>query len=274
MKDIQEIREDNSIYWNEPCGIVQADRMKLSIQHGEDFKEYDQWYLDFYPYLLSYLEKLDLNNKVCLEIGIGMGTISRVLAKSVQQLDLVDVAAEPLQLAKRAFSGLNNVKFFETSIFEFQPNYKYDCVVAIGSLHHTGDFVRAIQKAEDLVKPGGKILVMAYYLFQPRRIILKPLDSMKKFLLTRSVETYVFYEKSWLLRRRLDQNRNGEAPPSTELISQKFFNDRQGFEYKTELNNVHGFPFIKKSFGRKRLLQFFSGKFGCNVYSIGEKLIT
>ena len=274
MKDNQKIRKDNSIYWNEPCGIVQADRMNLSIQQNEDFKEYDEWYLEFYPYLLPYLEKLDLKNKVCLEIGIGMGTISRVLAKRVQQLDLVDIAAEPLQLAQRAFSGAKNVKFFETSIFEFQPNYKYDCVVAISSLHHTGDFVRAIQKAEDLVKPGGKILVMVYYVFQPRRLILKPLDSLRKFLLTRSFETYVFYEKSWFLRRRLDQNRKGEAPPSTELISRNFFNNRYGFEYRTELNNVHGFPFINKSFGRRLLLQLFSRKFGCNVYSIGEKTVT
>jgi 2-polyprenyl-3-methyl-5-hydroxy-6-metoxy-1,4-benzoquinol methylase len=265
---------DNSTYWNEPCGIVQADRMNLSTQNIEDLEKYDKWYLNFYPYLPEYLSKLDLKDKVCLEIGIGMGTISRLLRENVRQLDLVDIAPQPLQLAERTFKDTRNVRYFETSIFDFKPDNKYDCIVAIGSLHHTGDFKLAIERTEKLLKPGGKILVMAYYAFQPRRLVLKPFDSLKKFLQTKSGTSYVFYEKSWFLRKRLDQNRAGEGPPSTELISRNFFKNREGFDYATELNNVHGFPFIRKSFGRKLLLKLFSRKFGCNVYALGIKNIS
>jgi ubiquinone/menaquinone biosynthesis C-methylase UbiE len=49
------------------------------------------------------------------------------------------------------------------------PHQSFDAVVAIGSLHHTGDFGKAISEMARIVKPSGVVCGMVYSIRQFHR---------------------------------------------------------------------------------------------------------
>lgn len=270
-----ELDSKNALYWSEPCGTPRANKMKLNLQKSEDLKIFDEWYFKFYSYLEHYLENtIEINNEV-LEIGIGLGTVSRFLATRVKNLDLVDIAPDAIAFTKKSLVDLNNVRYFTESILDFKPSKKYDSIIAIGSLHHTGQLESAITNLEQFLKPGGKILIMVYYAFQPRRLILSPLQCLKNYVQIKNKRepNYIFQEHHEWLRKKADANSMGEAAPNTAYTSRKFFNHRPQMFYNVQLNNTHGIPFTNRMIGRNFLLKNLSRYIGCDIYAIGTKTL-
>jgi hypothetical protein len=149
-------------------------------------------------------------------------------------------------------------------------------VVAIGSLHHTGDLEKALKKVEQLIKPGGATLIMVYNVFQLRRILLHPFRTIKEFYHSSrfSKESkFIFEELDMKIRGKADSNREGDAAPYTAFASRKLFNQRLDMKYKVELQNFHRIPIISRFISRDFLMRHLSKYLGCDIYALGKKII-
>jgi len=209
-----------------------------------------------------------------LEIGIGYGTVSRYLSSRVRDLTLLDIAPGALNFVKSSASFNERTEFICESIFDYAPKEKFDLIVAIGSLHHTGDLEMAINRAESFLKEGGNLLVMVYYAFQPRRVIMHPLQTLIEFLATRKKSEErrcVFEELSAKMRGKADTNKSGESAPHTAFSSRRLFENRDEFSYTVKLENFHHIPIVSRLIRRDFFLKYFSRYFGCDIYALGIK---
>lgn len=266
----------NSEFWSEPCGTNAAIELNLHSKAKEDIEKFDSWYRSFYPYLFEFLDSFGIEGKSVLEVGIGYGTVSRYLGRRAHKLTLLDIAPGALNFVRSSFNFKENTEFLVGSILEFDNDRKFDLVVAIGSLHHTGDLEKALQVVENAVASQGYTLIMVYYAFQPRRWITHPARTFLEFIQTTFLSTknvLIFEETDTHLRARADANQAGEAAPYTVFSSRKIFLNREGFNYTVSLNNFHRVPFFSRFLSRDFFLRNYSHKFGCDIYAVGKKCI-
>lgn len=99
-----------------------------------------------------------------LEIGLGLGTTSRYLASNVSKYTVLDIAPNVISFLREDFKNRKlHGEFVLGSILgsaKALERRKYDAVVAIGSLHHSGMLELAIANAIDYLNPGGRVLIM------------------------------------------------------------------------------------------------------------------
>jgi SAM-dependent methyltransferase len=265
--------KDNSEFWNEPCGTLAANNLGFDLEDPSDLALFDQWYWEFYPYLKSLVDTNIVGAKSVLEIGVGAGTVSRYLSTKEIDLHLLDVAPESLRFVESTITN-RTVSCLNQSVLDVR-NIKesFDCILAIGSLHHTGDLELALNNAESLLNPGGKILVMIYYAWQPRRILKHPFKSSKEFLSSlRFLKNprFIFEETDENIRKASDVNSIGEAAPNTAYASRNLFNNRKGVLYSSVLMNSHHIGFKHLTFIPRHLaLKMIAPIFGCDIYASG-----
>ncbi len=273
MSDATDLDAENNRFWSEPCGTNAMVYLGLNPEVPDDVLKFDQWYFGIYPYLLDYLDNLDLENSRVLEVGIGLGSVSRYLAKHAKTLTCLDIAEGAIRYVQSTLTSHENVIFVSKSIFDYVPEEKFDVVIAIGSLHHTGDLEGALSRVEKMISSRGQILIMVYYAFQPRRVVYHPLRSLREFASTRNLigKALTFLETDNELRGKADSNLQGDAAPYTEFASRLLFENRESISYRVRLRNSHRIPFLSRFLSRNFLLRFFSPYFGCDIYAIGRK---
>jgi SAM-dependent methyltransferase len=267
------INQENSDFWSEPCGTNALINLGLSDNPLGNITKFDQWYFDFYPYLLELLRDIDLENANVLEIGIGMGSVTRLLSQKAKKLTCVDIAPGAIDFVRKTLPLDHKVNFICTSILNYKPESNFDIVIAIGSLHHTGDLPRSIAKVESLLEKNGTLLIMVYYAFQPRRIIKHPIKTLKEFGQTRINKKYrklYFNELDVKIRGKADSNQHGIPAPYTAFSSRKLFLQNNDFRYNISLNNFHNVPILSWFVSRNFFLKYFSKYFGCDIYVVGK----
>jgi len=101
-----------------------------------------------------------------LDIGSGSGIHSlaaSMLGAKVTAVD-IDPASVKATNSVLASHGFSAVVPKQASVFDLDPVTfgQFDIVYSWGVLHHTGDMWRAVAKAADLVRPGGRIVLGLY----------------------------------------------------------------------------------------------------------------
>ena len=76
----QQIDRENSAFWNELCGTIEARKLGITDSSKESLAKFDAWYLGFYPYLLPIVQPERMKGRKVLEIGLGYGTLGQQLA--------------------------------------------------------------------------------------------------------------------------------------------------------------------------------------------------
>lgn len=82
----------NAEFWNYLCGTNAATYMGFDLDTREGVGQFDAWYMGFYPYLPAYIDNAIDSAQSCLEVGIGLGTVSRYLSRNVHELSALDFA--------------------------------------------------------------------------------------------------------------------------------------------------------------------------------------
>ena len=97
----------------------------------------------------------------------------------------------------------------------FEPA-SFDQVIAIGSLHHTGDLRKALDEVHRVLKDGGRASVMVYNAHSLNRLVTTP--------------TARTLARVWPSKRRLilsrtlfDRSSDGSAAPHTDFVSKETF---------------------------------------------------
>jgi ubiquinone/menaquinone biosynthesis C-methylase UbiE len=172
--------------------------------------------MEMYPYLDRYLPDAESRGESLLEIGLGYGTVSQILALRGLDYHGLDIAAGPVEMVRYRLAHLGvddpEARVGVGSALEIpHEDESFDHVVTIGCLHHTGDLPRAVAEVERVLQPGGRALVMLYNRRSYRRIRM----SIGR-MLRRLRGEHVDEEE---VRGSYDRNLEGEAAPATEYSS-------------------------------------------------------
>lgn len=159
-----------------------------------------------------------------LEIGLGYGTVSSFLMEHGVDYYGIDIAPGPvtmtnLRAGQLGISGPRAEVGNALKMSKFEDD-SFAAVVAIGALHHTGDFRRAIQEVARVTASGGTIVGMVYSAFSLRNWIRNPrlmIRMLRKNRRTGGVVIAADERLRWLS----DHNQYGTAAPATEYFSRR-----------------------------------------------------
>ena len=211
----------NSDYWNELCGTNIA--MTLGIADGspKSLRRFDEWFFSFYPYLKPFLDKALIGQDEILEVGLGYGSVSTYLGEQKVSYTGMDIAPAAVAMCNSRLQQIKGVhKGIEGDALKAPfPDSNFDAVVAVGSLHHTGDFDRAISEMCRVTKSGGVVCGMVYSLFSARNFIFQPISTLG--LALRNIRHPARVKAGEKLRWFSDHNQKGEAAPATEYFSRR-----------------------------------------------------
>jgi len=103
---------------------------------------------------------LNTNDEV-IDFGCATGTKTLELADSVQHIHGIDISGEMIKEARKKKTELktNNASFAQGTIFEndFEKS-SFDKIISFGVIHLLDDCENAIQKINELLKPGGMFI--------------------------------------------------------------------------------------------------------------------
>jgi ubiquinone/menaquinone biosynthesis C-methylase UbiE len=209
-----QIDQRNSAFWDELCGTTLAQQLGITGESEENLRRFDSAYLEAYPYLTGYLP--EASGGRLLEVGLGYGTVSQLLAERGFEYHGLDIAAGPVEMVRHRLTllGLDDPeeRVRAGSVLEMEyPDASFDHVVTIGCLHHTGDIPRAVAEVERVLRPGGRAVVMLYNRRSYRRMRM----ALKE--LPRRLRQGGGDDEA--LRHSYDHNAEGEAAPAIDFTS-------------------------------------------------------
>ncbi len=211
----------NSAFWDELCGSNAAIQLGIDAQNPSSLLKFDDWYFKFYPYLIPFVKRNLKKSIHCLEIGLGYGSLGQFLSTEKSfyvGMDISKNATEMMRFRLAELGGPGTVVHSDALNSPFS-NDSFDSAIAIGSLHHTGDFERAISELSRVVCSGGTIVGMVYSYFSLRNWIHFPRKTL--FLAFTNIKTPIRVQADEKLRWLSDHNSQGEAAPSTEYFSRR-----------------------------------------------------
>jgi SAM-dependent methyltransferase len=235
----------NADFWNTLCGSWAAQAIGVTDDSVQSLRRFDDWFFAFYPYLDAHLPFQTLRDRRVLEVGLGYGTVAQRIAESGADYTGLDIAPGPVEMVNHrmrihGFSGrarcgsILNAPFSEGS---------FDCVVAIGCYHHTGNMQRAFDESYRILRRRGLLVVMVYNAYSYRRW----------FNAFGQTARYLFWDLfgfgqiplvSAGERAAYDLNMKGNAAPFTEFVSRGQLRRlcRQYSSCRTVLRNIDQEP--------------------------------
>jgi SAM-dependent methyltransferase len=136
---------------------------------GYQWQQFDRTQLDHAGRYLSEpdfrsktgLTPEDLNGKLVLDVGCGMGRFAEVATRWGARVVGIDLSAA----SEVAAHNLSDREFvaFQADVFAlpFAPE-SFDYIYSVGVLHHTPDCERAFKSLPRYLKPGGSISIWLY----------------------------------------------------------------------------------------------------------------
>jgi ubiquinone/menaquinone biosynthesis C-methylase UbiE len=203
----------NAAFWSELCGSALARQLGITEPSVEALARFDAAYMGMYPYLDRYLPDANSRGQRLLEIGLGYGTVSQLLASRGFDYQGLDIAAGPVDMVRYRLAHLRlddpESRVRVGSALEIpHEDESFDHLVTIGCLHHTGDLPRAVAEVERVLRPGGRALVMLYNRRSFRRM---------RMAAGRWIRGQRLHAEE--IRGSYDRNLEGEAAPTTDYTS-------------------------------------------------------
>lgn len=117
--------------------------------------------------LLPFTQKF--KGKTVLEIGAGMGVITRYLGENAKSVVAIEPSSIRVEACEERCSDLDNVKIQQKEIGSFETKEKFDFVMLIGVLEYAGmmtefsedpnPHLRLIEKASSFLKKDGELCI-------------------------------------------------------------------------------------------------------------------
>lgn len=259
----QQIDQENSAFWSELCGTGLATVLGLSDDYSPTaLAKFDQYYFDFYPYLLPYVKPEKLKQQKVLEIGLGYGTLGQAIATAGADYYGLDIATGPVKMMNHRLKLLGlpeNAQQGSILNAPYPDNY-FDAVVTIGCLHHTGNLQQSINEVYRILKPGGRAVIMVYNKFSLRQWKKHFLLTFKYWLFPASINAKL----SANVRKKYDANAKGDAAPETVLSSIKELKQMLSAFSATQLHKENCDD--HRYFPRKRFLPTIGRFMGLDIY--------
>jgi SAM-dependent methyltransferase len=268
---------ENSIFWNDICGSYLAKDLGIADDSPASLKKYDDFYLDYYPYLLKHVPVDTFQGKKVMEVGLGYGTLSQKIAENCAEYRGLDIAAGPVNLVNKRVSHLKvegGAQVGSIKDCPFPDSY-FDVVVAIGCYHHTGDLRKAISETSRVLKPGGVCYLMVYNKYSYRQWLHSPILTLKRFVREKFALRSINTETTEREKKAFDMNLSGDGAPETQFFSVKELYDIMNVNFDqislTKENNDQLNFMGRRLIKRALLLNSLGNKMGLDVYFQGRK---
>lgn len=108
------------------------------------------------------LKREDIEGKLVLDIGCGMGRFAEVITKWGGTAIGIDLSLA-VDSAQANLGHTGRFQAVQASVFElpFRPG-TFDVIYSLGVLHHTPDCKRAFQQLPPLLRSGGTVVIWVY----------------------------------------------------------------------------------------------------------------
>jgi SAM-dependent methyltransferase len=208
----------NSEFWNELCGSMLARSLGVKDASIKSLARFDDWYFEFYPYLLPFVDLAACKGKRTLEVGLGYGSLSQQLATAGAIYTGLDIAPGPVAMINHRLSQ-NDLpgQAVQGSVLSCPfPDRSFDAAVAIGSLHHTGNLALALRELHRVTVRGGQLVFMVYNALSYRRWARWPLSTLRHAQWARG-KLSEKPNSSESERKAYDADAEGNAAPETDF---------------------------------------------------------
>jgi SAM-dependent methyltransferase len=118
--------------------------------------------------------------KRVLDVGCGNGYVLAQYARYGAEVFGIDLTETAVELSRRRFElgGLKG-KFSLTDGDSIPyPDASFDIVCSMGVLHHIADPRPMIREIMRVLRPGGQIILMLYYRYSYKRLVVLPLKRL------------------------------------------------------------------------------------------------
>lgn len=157
-KTIQEFWTKNVPGWD----IVSK---KFTPEEKEFYEEVDTYRYKYDSYITSLIDSFARKGRSILEIGCGLGSDSRYIAKKGANIISLDLSPNNVFLATKGMRlfGFNPKGVCaDAEHLPFKDN-SFDIVYSFGVLHHTPDTQRALNEVNRILKHNGQCIIMLYH---------------------------------------------------------------------------------------------------------------
>jgi ubiquinone/menaquinone biosynthesis C-methylase UbiE len=219
--DQAQIDAQNADFWNTLCGTSLAQMLGITDGSEASLKKFDDWYLDYYPYLLRHVPVHTMEGQDVLEIGLGYGTLSQKIAEAGARYRGLDIASGPVNMVNSRMQqqGLDGKAVQGNMLRCPFPDESFDCVVSIGCFHHTGDTQRCLDETLRVLRPGGRAFVMLYNRFSIRQWQEYPKETGRALWRQLTLRPTYGERLSDKQRAHYDTDTEGHAAPETQFFS-------------------------------------------------------
>jgi len=170
-------------------GLSEEDGAKYWDKEAESYNKEVEKHRDRYYKLVECIIDLTVPKKsdVTMEIGVGTGVVSLLLAPKVKKIIAVDISKEMLRIAReRAMEAdVYNIEFVRGTFHEPNIAEKVDIIVTIDSLHCTTDGnykKRAVEIMHDHLKDEGKVFLDDEMIVYDQEILKGRADQIVQYL--------------------------------------------------------------------------------------------
>ncbi len=103
-----------------------------------------------------------------LEIGSGIGNISKLLLEKQASVTLSDLKSSYCTILQRRFKGISNLRDIiqvDLSLADFDKKHAaltgmFDTLIALNVIEHISDDITAIRNCKRLLRPGGRMIIL------------------------------------------------------------------------------------------------------------------
>ena len=155
-----------------------------------------------------------IKGKKVLEIGCGLGAITRALAEFGANVTALDGSFRRVSIAAERCGDFPEVKFYCDNFEDFELDEKFDLVTLTGVLEYAAMFFKAdhpceamLKKAKSFLRPGGRLLLaienklgIKYFNNAPEDHVDVPFYGIQGLYEEKGVRTYGKKELSALLK--------------------------------------------------------------------------
>jgi SAM-dependent methyltransferase len=273
------IDKQNAEFWNELCGTATARSLGITEPSSENLRRFDEWYMNYYPYLGRYVYSEDLKGKRVLEIGLGYGTLGQLLALQGCQYYGLDIAMNPVAMMRYRFALLGLEGAYQAQVGSaLEIPYKdasFDYVYSIGCLHHTGDLSRGISEVHRVLAKGGKAIIMLYHRHSFRQLVRLPRLRLRNLVRQCFRSTNGSPGFAQWVRAFYDKNTKGEAAPYTDYVSRaqvrSLFSDYRVVRIESQNCDPLVLPKGRVVVSREKLLNNLGRVMGIDLYITATK---
>lgn len=262
----------NAAFWDELCGTNLARTLGITDASPESLARFDEAYFAIYPYLLGYFPRAAVEGRRLLEIGLGYGSLGEALARLGADYHGLDLASGPVEMMRARLARVPAARpeqVVQGSALGLPfDEASFDEVVAIGSLHHTGDLFGAVAECRRVLRPGGRLVLMVYNRRSARRLLLGPLLAARHRLVGGAPSA----EET--LRYFYDGHADGDAAPHTDFVSAGELRGLlSGFrEVRIDRRSIDRVPLGPIEISRHRLMRLGLDRLvGLDLYAVAHR---